>query len=231
MTKTPIRSWREIATLIGAKSMSIFSAVKRFQARGSFLDVRKLLNCREASAQSTSKLKVIDFLTTQNQTGGAWSEKSNDEQCALFKNFSKAFIVTPSLVQKVKDQIKQNIIRTNNKRDSEASQLTTVSLDQYQNQQLEQQPLKMIVPPSSFICFITGQIMTDPIFLTSGYSYEREAFVSFMKENGPVDPKTGQSVDPNIVVENINLKDSIVDYLASHPDLQKSIEQGKIVEK
>jgi hypothetical protein len=30
MTKTPIRSWREIATLIGAKSMSIFSAVKRY---------------------------------------------------------------------------------------------------------------------------------------------------------------------------------------------------------
>jgi len=66
MTKAPIRSWREIATLIGAKSMSIFSAVKRYQARGSFLDVRKLLNCREASAESTSKLKVIDFLTTQN---------------------------------------------------------------------------------------------------------------------------------------------------------------------
>jgi len=50
MSGAPIRSWREIAKMTGAKSMSIFAAVKRYQARGSFLDARKLLNCREASS-------------------------------------------------------------------------------------------------------------------------------------------------------------------------------------
>ena len=49
-TGPPIRSWREIAKITGAKSMSIVAAVKRYQARGSFLDARKLLNCREASS-------------------------------------------------------------------------------------------------------------------------------------------------------------------------------------
>lgn len=66
--------------------------------------------------------------------------------------------------------------------------------------------------------------MKDPVFLTSGHTYEREAVVSFLKEKGAVDPKTGQSVNPSFVVENINLKESLAEFMAAHPDLQKSLD-------
>ncbi len=63
----------------------------------------------------------------------------------------------------------------------------------------------MVVPPY-LVCFLTGQIFVDPVFLTSGNSYEREAVLKYFEEKGSVDPQTGKSVNPDIVVANLTLK-------------------------
>jgi hypothetical protein len=50
-------------------------------------------------------LKINDFLNRQNRLGGPWADKSNEEQCLLFKAFSKSFEVTPQRIQDIKDKI------------------------------------------------------------------------------------------------------------------------------
>ena len=64
----------------------------------------------------------------------------------------------------------------------------------------------MVAVPPYLVCFLTRKIFVDPVFLTSGNSYEREAVLKYFEEKGSVDPKTGKSVNPNIIVENLTLK-------------------------
>ncbi len=62
-----------------------------------------------------AKLKVIEFLTAQNQSEGPWCGKSNEEQCEFFKKLQSysnteriPITVTPEMVQLVKNQINKS---------------------------------------------------------------------------------------------------------------------------
>ena len=59
--------------------------------------------------------------------------------------------------------------------------------------------------PEFFLCRITDDLMRDPVMLSSGFSYEREAILKHFKHNGHVDPLTRETVLPQ-VCENRNLK-------------------------
>ena len=64
--------------------------------------------------------------------------------------------------------------------------------------------------------------MKDPVFLSSGHTYDREAVLSHFKENGHKDPKTGQPVSSEFLVDNVNLKESLTEFLAANPSLNKN---------
>jgi len=44
--------------------------------------------------------------------------------------------------------------------------------------------------------------MIEPVFISSGYTYEKSEVLSHFLVNGCVDPLTNQSVDPNIILPN-----------------------------
>ena len=71
----------------------------------------------------------------------------------------------------------------------------------------------------SFTCYLTGKVIDDPVFLTSGNTYEREAILKHFRETGATDPKTGEAVDPKIVIENINFKSLLNQFRATNPEI------------
>jgi hypothetical protein len=58
--------------------------------------------------------------------------------------------------------------------------------------------------------------MTDPVFLTSGNTYEREAVIQHFSEKGPTDPISGEEVNPDFIIENKTLKKSIENFKANN---------------
>lgn len=74
------------------------------------------------------------------------------------------FVVPQDLVQQVKDHIIQNKLCEKKIKKNYISEASHKEQSQ-QNKEI----------PTGFICFITGKIMKNPVFLTSGHSYEKEA--------------------------------------------------------
>ncbi len=48
--------------------------------------------------------------------------------------------------------------------------------------------------PEIFICRITDELMFDPVMLSSGFSYERDAIMKHFSYNGWTDPVTREDV-------------------------------------
>jgi hypothetical protein len=57
-------------------------------------------------------------------------------------------------------------------------------------------------PPNEFFCPITHEMMVDPVVLTDGFSYEREAIVDWMKLSA-ISPMTGATVVNSIVANTV----------------------------
>lgn len=78
--------------------------------------------------------------------------------------------------------------------------------------------------PNDFKCPITQELMRDPIVASDGFSYEREAFIQFLKKGLTKSPLTREKLNNTIYVSNINLKKRIRDY---EEDICKVISQKK----
>eukprot|EP00003_Mantamonas_plastica_P013665 TRINITY_DN2381_c0_g1_i6.p1 TRINITY_DN2381_c0_g1~~TRINITY_DN2381_c0_g1_i6.p1 ORF type:complete len:630 (+),score=229.86 TRINITY_DN2381_c0_g1_i6:1339-3228(+) len=61
---------------------------------------------------------------------------------------------------------------------------------------------------TSFLCPLTKQIMTDPVFCSDGYTYERRAILKWLK-NKSYSPMTGNKMRHTVVIPNMNLKKQI----------------------
>ena len=59
--------------------------------------------------------------------------------------------------------------------------------------------------------------MSDPVLLSSGFSYERSAIMKHFSYNGWTDPVTREDVRQDVVIENRNLKKAIEYFLKSNP--------------
>jgi hypothetical protein len=59
---------------------------------------------------------------------------------------------------------------------------------------------------SAFICPLTKEILQDPVVLSDGRTYEREAILDFFKKSGFTSPITKQSVDSKVLLPNIDLR-------------------------
>ena len=75
--------------------------------------------------------------------------------------------------------------------------------------------------PEDILCPITSQIMTDPVMIESGNTYEREAILKWLKNNN-TDPLTNDKLNSKTVTPNRTVKRMIVTYL----DKQKEKNPG-----
>ncbi|KAH1099180.1 hypothetical protein J1N35_016101 [Gossypium stocksii] len=65
--------------------------------------------------------------------------------------------------------------------------------------------------PNEFLCPITLEIMTDPVIVATGQTYERESITKWLNSNHRTCPKTGQTLDhlslaPNFALRNLILQ-------------------------
>jgi len=73
------------------------------------------------------------------------------------------------------------------------------------------------------MCRITCDLMRDPVCLSSGFTYEREAILKHFSVNGYTDPMTRQKICPDIIIENRELKNAIEDFLLKNPWAYKHV--------
>lgn len=59
--------------------------------------------------------------------------------------------------------------------------------------------------------------MLDPVTLSSGFSYEKEAIYKHFQFNGLTDPITREIINKDSIFENRNLKSAIEDFLSNNP--------------
>ena len=66
--------------------------------------------------------------------------------------------------------------------------------------------------PPQFICPISLQIMKNPVICQDGHTYERESILA-IKQN--ISPMTRLPIDKNILIENINIRQLIEEFIES----------------
>lgn len=71
--------------------------------------------------------------------------------------------------------------------------------------------------PKDYICFITGKIMSEPVTIADGHTYEREAIEEWLQTHD-TSPKTKQKLEHKKLVVNQEILREIVGFLADAPE-------------
>jgi hypothetical protein len=74
---------------------------------------------------------------------------------------------------------------------------------------------KILAPPDRFLCPLTGDLMTDPVILTSGQIYERSAIERWLT-NHNMCPMNRVPVDPTVLIRMFDLRAEIMEWRASN---------------
>ncbi|PIA57254.1 hypothetical protein AQUCO_00600175v1 [Aquilegia coerulea] len=75
-------------------------------------------------------------------------------------------------------------------------------------------------PPKDFVCPITGQLLTDPVTLETGQTYERKAIQEWLKRGNTTCPNTRQPLSANALPKtNYVLKRLITSWKDQYPDI------------
>ncbi|KNA03839.1 hypothetical protein SOVF_205300 [Spinacia oleracea] len=85
---------------------------------------------------------------------------------------------------------------------------------QQQHQQHQQQTIKIptIETPQEFLCPITLEIMTDPVIVATGQTYERESIRKWLDSSHRTCPKSGQVLEHISLAPNYALKNLIIQW-------------------
>ncbi|CAK8542397.1 unnamed protein product [Lathyrus sativus] len=73
-----------------------------------------------------------------------------------------------------------------------------------------------LIIPHEFLCPITLEIMTDPVIVASGQTYERESIEKWFKSNHNTCPKTRQPLEHLQLAPNCALKNLISEWCQNH---------------
>lgn len=73
-----------------------------------------------------------------------------------------------------------------------------------------------MVVPEYLTCPISLQIMTDPVTLSSGHSYEKAEIIRYFDKHGYSDPISREEVRKEMI-ENINLRQAIEEFMEKNP--------------
>lgn len=75
-------------------------------------------------------------------------------------------------------------------------------------------------PPSEFICPISYEMMTDPVILSDGHTYERASIMAWLQTHN-TSPLTNRPVNAADIKPNYALRSAIERYMASAPAVSK----------
>merc|ERR1712093_137317 len=67
--------------------------------------------------------------------------------------------------------------------------------------------------PDAFLCPISLDMMTDPVIMSDGYSYEKAVAVDWLSRK-VMSPMTGKPLGNTMLIPNVALRHSIEDFLA-----------------
>ncbi|XP_055379742.1 uncharacterized WD repeat-containing protein alr3466-like [Condylostylus longicornis] len=71
------------------------------------------------------------------------------------------------------------------------------------------------VIPSEFLCPLTHEIMNDPVILEDKFTYEKSAINEWFNSNQNKSPITNEELNPMRIMDNIELKQNIENFLKS----------------
>ncbi len=71
------------------------------------------------------------------------------------------------------------------------------------------------VPPNEFVCPLTMELMKDPVVLTDGFTYEREAITHWLQTSNR-SPRTNLALDSTTVIQNMAIKIQIREWKDAH---------------
>lgn len=78
---------------------------------------------------------------------------------------------------------------------------------------------KTMPVPRAYKCLLTGKIMMDPVILSGdNYTYERTAITEYLKTHA-TSPTTGLPLIHTDLIENLNTRQAVDEYLQEHPEL------------
>ncbi|KAG6408484.1 hypothetical protein SASPL_131497 [Salvia splendens] len=88
--------------------------------------------------------------------------------------------------------------------------------------------------PNEFLCPITLEIMTDPVIVATGQTYERRSIQKWLDSNHQTCPKTGQTLEHLLLAPNFALKNLILQWCEKNnyqpsKEAPKSAETTKIL--
>eukprot|EP01084_Bolivina_argentea_P069358 126216_1 len=66
--------------------------------------------------------------------------------------------------------------------------------------------------PEHYVCPITQELMTDPVIISSGHTFERTAIAEWFSDGNTINPLTGQSLQNVDIKPNYALKEAIKEY-------------------
>src|SRR3990167_9544552 len=81
----------------------------------------------------------------------------------------------------------------------------------------------LVCVPHEYYCPITRDIMLHPVVAEDGFSYEKDAVVSWLS-NHNTSPKTGKVISDHLI-NNENLRILIQGFLSEHPQLKVQVYQ------
>ena len=119
------------------------------------------------------------------------------------------FHVTPKFVQSVKDCIKKLI--------EDGKILVKKPVEVKVEIEVTPSPKFERPIPKCFVCPLAKRIMTDPVMISTGNTFERQALLDFFTLKGHIDPLTNESVDEMYIEANVYLKKSIESYVLENP--------------
>ena len=80
--------------------------------------------------------------------------------------------------------------------------------------------------PKSFFCSMGKVLMTDPVILADGYSYERSAIEAWLADY-TTSPVTGQKLAHKDVIPNISLRQSLEEWQALAPERRRARQEAR----
>ena len=72
------------------------------------------------------------------------------------------------------------------------------------------------VTPEQFMDIISGNVMTDPVIIESGMTYERNSISVWISHGKSTCPMTGLKVNPHIIIPNVALRQLIEEFVSQN---------------
>ncbi|CAD8191682.1 unnamed protein product [Paramecium pentaurelia] len=153
-----------------------------------------------------AQLGIKELESAQDQVKISKNEQKNKLRVLINQNLAKGkrmiYLIRQEIDKRNIQSLKQTLLDISHR---QQLQLDWNLIEQNIKRKIE------IQMPEYFVCPILFEIMEEPILLNSGLSYDKSSIQQQFRQNGYIDPLTRQSIDPLSLIENIQLRNGIIE--------------------